>query len=595
MSSAESTPACSICLDPVLHDATSLDGCRHVFCFDCIHQWCTRISSTCPLCKKPVHSLSHFGSAADEDDADDDVQMIPSFAAAAASAAPSPSPGVPIIVPIAEKLQRQTWEMEELDLLPEEVRNARCRLCELDDHEDQLLLCDGCEHGAAHTYCLGLDDVPDSDWFCDSCKTERTKRRRLQRMRDTERERKRSSGASAAAAWSAVVPAAASRVRGRYHLARGLPSGNSLDALPSPPSATDAFISRLASQLAGYKVPSPSKSAAAALRLPSASASAAAAAPARPSNQSHRGPDWEARALIQKRREKRQHQHEREEKKAQQAWEARQAAERASVGATRPASYAASSSAAAAGAAPIRRRLIKKTDSDEPIPIRMTSTPSSPVLSPVPLLSPPPVSAVALAFGGSPRKIAPPARPIVAAPRPIAKTAGPRPISAAPRSSPPAGSSPAPAATSSSAAAWPAQSQPSAPRPLSALLAAAPSGAARFFPSSTSPAAADPAASPLASAASLLPVMPSFVDFESMHAHSSRHGPQESKEERHRSSEHRSSSKHGRSHDKPRSSHSHHDREHKRDKEKHRDATSAGQPSDPRKHSSHKRSREERG
>ena len=34
---------------------------------------------------------------------------------------------------------------------------------------DELLLCDGCEQGAAHLQCAGLPSVPDGEWFCKSC------------------------------------------------------------------------------------------------------------------------------------------------------------------------------------------------------------------------------------------------------------------------------------------------------------------------------------------------------------------------------------------------------------------------------------------
>lgn len=52
-----------------------------------------------------------------------------------------------------------------------------CVVCGKDDNEEQLLLCGtddanaavpGCER-SFHTYCVGLSEVPDEDWFCPKC------------------------------------------------------------------------------------------------------------------------------------------------------------------------------------------------------------------------------------------------------------------------------------------------------------------------------------------------------------------------------------------------------------------------------------------
>ena len=48
-----------------------------------------------------------------------------------------------------------------------------CGVCGRRDDEASLVLCDGCEAGAAHTYCLGLDGVPAGDWFCAACASQR--------------------------------------------------------------------------------------------------------------------------------------------------------------------------------------------------------------------------------------------------------------------------------------------------------------------------------------------------------------------------------------------------------------------------------------
>ena len=47
-----------------------------------------------------------------------------------------------------------------------------CPICGDDDNEDRLLQCDGCD-AYYHTYCMGLDDVPSGDFFCEECETQR--------------------------------------------------------------------------------------------------------------------------------------------------------------------------------------------------------------------------------------------------------------------------------------------------------------------------------------------------------------------------------------------------------------------------------------
>ena len=56
-----------------------------------------------------------------------------------------------------------------------------CVVCHKDDNEDCLLLCgtddvdaqvQGCER-SHHTYCVGIDEVPEDDWFCSKCAAKR--------------------------------------------------------------------------------------------------------------------------------------------------------------------------------------------------------------------------------------------------------------------------------------------------------------------------------------------------------------------------------------------------------------------------------------
>ena len=45
-----------------------------------------------------------------------------------------------------------------------------CYLCRLNNHQDQILLCEHC-NGEYHTYCLQppLKSIPEYDWYCGKC------------------------------------------------------------------------------------------------------------------------------------------------------------------------------------------------------------------------------------------------------------------------------------------------------------------------------------------------------------------------------------------------------------------------------------------
>lgn len=50
----------------------------------------------------------------------------------------------------------------------EEDSGNPCPVCNSAEREDILLLCDSCD-AAYHTSCIGLDHIPDGDWFCMEC------------------------------------------------------------------------------------------------------------------------------------------------------------------------------------------------------------------------------------------------------------------------------------------------------------------------------------------------------------------------------------------------------------------------------------------
>jgi hypothetical protein len=50
----------------------------------------------------------------------------------------------------------------------EEEEGTPCPVCGEADQPEILLLCDGCD-ASYHTHCIGLDRVPNGDWFCMEC------------------------------------------------------------------------------------------------------------------------------------------------------------------------------------------------------------------------------------------------------------------------------------------------------------------------------------------------------------------------------------------------------------------------------------------
>ncbi|CAL8090834.1 unnamed protein product [Calicophoron daubneyi] len=80
------------------------------------------------------------------------------------------------------------------------VEDARCRICRHKSDDDNLLLCDGCNH-AFHLYCLRppLRRVPSGDWFCPSCRPasrDLERRRRAARLARSEQRRRQETEAS---------------------------------------------------------------------------------------------------------------------------------------------------------------------------------------------------------------------------------------------------------------------------------------------------------------------------------------------------------------------------------------------------------------
>jgi hypothetical protein len=58
MSKEQAKQTCVICLEGVQKEnLTRLDGCAHIYCFECIENWTQQTENSCPLCKEPIRQL----------------------------------------------------------------------------------------------------------------------------------------------------------------------------------------------------------------------------------------------------------------------------------------------------------------------------------------------------------------------------------------------------------------------------------------------------------------------------------------------------------------------------------------------------------
>ncbi|KAM0562282.1 hypothetical protein ACHAPJ_002730 [Fusarium lateritium] len=127
-----------------LNIVASLDGCDHIIHDACIRSWAQK-TNTCPICRNPFHSVRVYngadGTAISTYDVQDKKQ-------------------------VAEFDVRQ-WLGENPEEDEEEQGNP-CPICNSSEREDVLLLCDSCD-AAYHTHCIGLEAIPDGDWYCMEC------------------------------------------------------------------------------------------------------------------------------------------------------------------------------------------------------------------------------------------------------------------------------------------------------------------------------------------------------------------------------------------------------------------------------------------
>lgn len=133
---------CSICLESK-YPSASLDNCKHDFCKKCIVNW-SKSSSECPVCKS-IFSKIIFSEG------NSDLRQIRK---------------------IQVKPNHFKYE-EEVDEEDRWIDNAAdyCMVCKQTGDNYLMLVCDECKYNVCHTYCDGLDSIPEGDWYCKSCRS----------------------------------------------------------------------------------------------------------------------------------------------------------------------------------------------------------------------------------------------------------------------------------------------------------------------------------------------------------------------------------------------------------------------------------------
>ncbi|CAI6088775.1 hypothetical protein V2G26_013790 [Clonostachys chloroleuca] len=130
--------------DSLLNIVAELDGCEHIIHNACIRSWAQK-TNTCPICRKVFHTIKVLngvdGTLLSTYHVDDKKQVA--------------------------DFDLQQWLVENVE--EEEEESCPCPICNSSEREDILLLCDSCD-AAYHTHCLGMQEVPQGDWYCMECR-----------------------------------------------------------------------------------------------------------------------------------------------------------------------------------------------------------------------------------------------------------------------------------------------------------------------------------------------------------------------------------------------------------------------------------------
>jgi hypothetical protein len=135
LKSQKNTP-CTICLDQ-MKIPSKVDECEHLFCKECIDQW-ANMSNTCPLCKIEFKKITFLSE-------DKNLLETRRFSK-----------------------KKFKYEEDENDLWMDNCLEY-CMACKNTNDMYLMLVCDKCHFNVCHTYCDGLDTIPDDEWFCSEC------------------------------------------------------------------------------------------------------------------------------------------------------------------------------------------------------------------------------------------------------------------------------------------------------------------------------------------------------------------------------------------------------------------------------------------
>ncbi|XP_009759810.1 uncharacterized protein LOC107768832 [Nicotiana tabacum] len=138
---------CGICLSEEGKRTVrgTLNCCSHYFCFACIMEW-SKVESRCPLCKQRFVTISKPARS----DTGFELRTV--------------------AIQVPERDQVYQPSEEELRGYIDPYENVLCTECQQGGDDALMLLCDLCD-SPAHTYCVGLGhEVPEGNWYCESCR-----------------------------------------------------------------------------------------------------------------------------------------------------------------------------------------------------------------------------------------------------------------------------------------------------------------------------------------------------------------------------------------------------------------------------------------
>lgn len=163
----------------------TLPACGHSFHRHCADEWLRR-QNTCPVCRVRVRCLDGV-QLSDRDQVRARTEQQETCQRTPLPARPSGADTSAFMCPIAAT-HKVVWDeltARAAAAAAEAAGDAigaaqllhlewvQCSICGGGSDESSLLLCDGCEAGAAHARCVGLERVPDEPWYCGLCLSER--------------------------------------------------------------------------------------------------------------------------------------------------------------------------------------------------------------------------------------------------------------------------------------------------------------------------------------------------------------------------------------------------------------------------------------